>query len=303
MMEEPANVRVVPAIGMERHLHAALAMLQRGVRPTVDALVAECGGSRTTAQKALEELWTQRLPLLLAQRQTESDLPASVIEGMMGIWREATTAAEAKATAAYAEAMRQAEAERAEMRATLAAIEAERARHTEAMQQAQTRISEQEALIAQQREALEALDARLKEQVTLWERAIAARDEANRQLADARIALTKQEQAAQEAARAHAEAIATLKAEAQAEREAQRKAHAEAMDALKAAYLDAETRLRVDLDAARTEAAKAAKALDAARREHQQTIEALRQEIAALRKQAVLRPRQRRHPISKRKPL
>ena len=278
--------------------------MERGIRPTVDALLTECGGSRTTAQKALEELWTHRLPLLLAQRQTESDLPPPVQAGMLAVWREATAAADAKATAAFAEAMRGIEAERAEIRATLAAIEAERTRHGEAMQQAQARIAEQDGLLAQQREALDTLEARLKEQVTLWERAIAARDEANRLLADARASLEKREQDAQQAAAAHAVALAAIKDEALAEREAQRKAHAEAMDALKAAYVDAETRLRVDLDAARTEAAKAGKALESARREHQQAIEALRQELAALRKQNALRPRLRsRTAMSKRKPI
>lgn len=297
--------------GVERHLAAAQQMLLRGVRPTVDLLVMECGGSRTTGQKALNELWEHRLPALLSAREYEDDVPVPVREAIGAVWREACVQADTQAQEAFRQAHVTLDAERAEMTAVLAGIEAERAQAREHAAEQDARIAglvnqlaDQETASAKQAECITELQGECD---ALAESLVAQEAESNRLT----LALATLKQQAEQDALRHADALraaellqARQRSEAEAERETQRAAHQQAIDALKSAYVDSEARLRVDLDAARTELAQARKAAELAARRHQEREAELAAEIATLkagRRGATVRVVGRRVPMSGRK--
>lgn len=297
--------------GVERHLHAAQRMLLRGVRPTVDLLVNECGGSRTTAQKALAELWENRLPGLLSAREYEDNVPVAVREAVGALWREAREQAETAAQDAFRAANASLDAERAEMQAILAGIHAER---EQARAQAETLhatieqlAGERDARIAELGEQARRL-ALIEKDRDAWfvahERVAADAASVAEKLDEARLLAhaTAAEHAA--ALREAAEQLTRQRAEAEADREAQRAAHQEAIDALKAAYVDSEARLRVDLDAARTELAQSRKAAERAAQAHREREDELLREVAALKavpRAGAVRMIGRKSPLSPRK--
>lgn len=290
--------------GVERHLHAAQEMLVRGCRPTVDLLVNACGGSRTTAQKALAELWENRLPALLSAREYEDNVPVPVREAVGALWREAREQAEADALDAFREANAALDAERVEMRAVLAGIEAERTQARETLEAAQAISVQLEAELTGY--AADLADTAQRLALTEKDRDAWFEGHARQEgtIADLSVRIADAERTARDAASAHAAALARMRAEAEAERDAQRLAHQHAIDALKSAYVDSEARLRVDLDAARTDAAHARRALDAAGKQQREREDALLREIAALRatrQVGVLRGAGRKIPISRRK--
>lgn len=299
--------------GVERHLHAAQRMLLRGIRPTVDLLVNECGGSRTTAQKALAELWENRLPGLLSAREYEDNVPVPVREAIGAVWRSAREQAETAAQEAFREANVALDAERAEMNAVLAGIAAERA-------QARERADSLGAEIEQLAGERDSLAAELKEQTQRLAATEQDRDawrtshkDKEAEAAGLACELDEARQRASAVAAEHAaalreagEALARQRAEAETEREAQRAAHQQAIDALKAAYVDSEARLRVDLDAARTELAQSRKAAEKASQAHRDREDELLREVAALkatRRAGAVRVISRKTPLSPRKKI
>lgn len=297
--------------GVERHLAAALQMLLRGVRPTVDLLVMECGGSRTTGQKALNELWEHRLPALLSAREYEDDVPVSVREAIGAVWREARVQADKQAQDAFLQAHATLDAQRAEMTAVLAGIEAERQQAREHVARLESQITdlvnEAAALRAEGVEQAECIKELRRECDALAEALAGQEAEANR----LSLALAEAKRQAEQVAGEHASALRDaalqqerLRSEAEAERDAQRAAHQQAIDALKSAYVDSEARLRVDLDAARTELGQARKAAEQALRRHQEREAELAAEVATLkaaRRGTAVRVVGRKVPMSGRK--
>lgn len=290
--------------GVERHIAAAAAMLRRGVRPTVDLIVAECGGSRSTAQKALAELWENRLPKLLDARDYEDDVPVPIREAVGAVWREAQQQADAVAQAALAEQMRTLDTERAALSGVLAGIEAERQAAADAQAALTASLADRDAELADALAALKAeqaahavsSNARRDAEYTASERLAlldAYRDEItalrDRQREDAQ----RHEQAMQsaaESARVEAErAVAT----AADERAALVASHAQALDALQAAYNESDMRLRLELDAANTELAKLRKQTAQAAQTAADKLDALRAQLAEAQRrlEATRRPK------------
>lgn len=282
-----------PLTGVERHIDAASKMLQRGVRPTVDLVVAECGGSRTTAQKALAELWENRLPAMLDARSYEEDIPASIRETMGAVWREARQLAEEEAQAVIAQQLKSLDAERAEINGVLAGIAAERQEAAAAIAERDASIlshqhnlrDQEQRLAAAQQENIQlrhehsALELQLTSTLTQLQTAQA--DMATLQ-ADAQRAATAAQEALQQA---QAEGSSRLQA-AQESFEIARSSivasHQESMDALKAAYHDSDQRLRLEIDGYRTELAKARKEAASAAAAAAEKIDTLRCQVIDL---------------------
>lgn len=286
--------------GVERHLAHAQAMLERGVRPTVDLIVAECGGSRTTAQKALVELWESRLPALLAARHYEDDVPVPVQEAIGTLWREARQQADTAAEQALASAMTTLEGERAEIRGVLSGIEAERQRAKEASEFQDTRIAD----LQREKDELNARVASMQESLNSQTLTITMlKGDAK----EARDALARTQEALADANSAHAVVVAQYEASAAAEkvahdtrtneartahaaeREALISGHQRAMDALKTAYHDADQQRRVEIDALKTEIVRLGKVAAATAKADAQKIDVLRNEVAALKQSSAVR--------------
>lgn len=293
---------------IERHVAYATELVLAGNRPTVDLLVARLGGSRTTAQKALNEFWAERLPRLLAGRQCEDDMPPPVREAAAALWGEARRLADEAAAAALADEKRALAVRQAELDGALASIAEERrqaadraaeleanaARHEQARRQAESErdAARQEALALREQCAdyaarVEALEADL----------IAVQDEHRRAIAALRAAETAHAEERMALVRAHQAQMEQAQAGWREERAALQAAHAQALSELKEAYHASEQRLRVDLDAARTQATQATRAAEKARealREAQGQVALLTEQVERARKARWRRPMLRR---------
>lgn len=269
----------------DRLITAGLDMLRRGLRPTVDLLVAECGGSRTTATAALADLWSQSLPGLLARAEGTDDTPEPVLRAMRTLWTDALgIGAEKAAEALQGERDRitaerstieterqEAAVQREAYAARLGEIEAsltEAHRDKDAAQEAVRAARDELQLAQDQIEEHRDGNARLSEQLGH------ARDELEQlrvALKDAAAELEGERQRfASEAAgiRAAAESnLAAAKADADTRLSALNDTHAAAYDSLKTAYHDSEQRLRVDLDAERTDGQKKSQRIEALQRD------------------------------------
>src|SRR5690554_4002740 len=117
--EAADNIQPVPtpSSATERHLKTALGLLRAGKRPTLDMLVSANGGSRTTAQQALNALWAEHLPALLLEADSENTLPDAVRSALVSVWAQAMREAQEIASAALAD-------ERAQVEAVKATVEA-----------------------------------------------------------------------------------------------------------------------------------------------------------------------------------
>lgn len=279
---------------VERYLRYAEELVVTGQRPTLDLLVAHLGGSRTTAHKALTEFWGERLPLLLAAREQETDLPAAVIEAMGTLWRtakrEATTTAES-AMQGERDAVRH---RQDALDAALAEVAAEREQHTILRSMLEERVAAAEAELTGTRGRLQDTTDALQSTERALAGVRAALGAKDAQLAAAAEAMAaaqaeaerERERAAAELDRVTKDAMASaerMRADVAAERESAARAHSAAMAELKAAYLDSETALRLELDGAKTRLAHTEKARDAARQEAAR----LAGEVAGLKERVV----------------
>lgn len=293
-----------PAVG--RLVRHAERLVREGRRPTVDVLVAECGGSRSTAQSALQAFWADALPRLLAARAIEdADLPLPVLGAVRRLWGEAqaiaTETAQAAvqadrdaariagetATARVAEAVAQAdEAQRRAMTAadTLAAAErsaadaaARATAQIDALAAALEESRAQEAKTSSALAAAEATAAQMadriadaSETIERLERTAALRDETQRN----EITSLREQ---------HQQDLREQTASAERHAGALRQAHAAAFDELRAAHLHSEQRLMVELDTARTQARQAIKQAEALKGRHAAALERLHEVERKLR--------------------
>lgn len=282
---------------VERHLTYATQLLRQGTRPTVDLLVAHLGGSRTTAAKALNDLWKDRLPAMLDARQYEGAMPVTVREAFGAIWRTAMEAATEEAVAALDLQRRDLSARRAELEGQLEALEDER-------QAARDREAALEAAGEAHRLRAEALDADVARLLERERALLADVEQRDRDLATAAHELAAQRirgaelQEALEAARKAAATelaqllermqgeLAAARTNYEADLAAARRASAESERLLKEGYVESETRLRLALDEARTEQRKAEQAATALRgklAEAEGLVAALRAQVDELK--------------------
>lgn len=252
-----------PAV--ERHLDYALELIRAGRRPTLDMLVAENGGSRTTAQQALNSLWSEHLPALLLEADSESSLPDSVRSALVAVWSQALREAQEIASAALAEDRAAVESAKVTIEAQADALVSEREAVELAAQEAERQVRDALAELEKEREARQlaqqdALDAReraesLGAQLAKSDRALADATQAlaklealrKQEASDAKLALERAEAAAEKA-------LAAARADAATMRADMVQAHEQALAALKDAYVDSEARLRVEIDAHKTRA-------------------------------------------------
>lgn len=249
----------------DRHLEFALELLRAGRRPTLDMLVAENGGSRTTAQQALTALWAEHLPALLLEADSDNTLPDAVRSALMSVWTQAMKEAQAIASAALADEQGEVQAAWATIQAQTEALKLEQEAVDLSLAEAERRVQEAEAQLAKEREKRqvaqeEASDARdraesLAEQLAKSGRALSDASAAMARLEEqrkrdaelAREALDRSEAGAERALNAARADAAQMRAELVL-------AHEKAIGTLKEAYVDSEARLRVELDAQKTRA-------------------------------------------------
>lgn len=295
---------------VDRLIRYAEQRVRAGQRPTVDLLVAECGGSRTTAQKALNTFWEDALPRLLEARSIEdTEIPPPVIEAIRRLWGEAQTlAGEHAAAAVQAEreavktAQATAEARVAEAAALVedakreAAAVGDRLAEREAAQaEDQIRIADLMAKLDAERETRSAAQAES-------ERLRAERDGLNERLASMTADLARLREERDQYAAAHAAEIEALRVrhaealEAQQRQAAQAQAaiqaaHQRAFDELREGRLAAEQRLMVEIDSAKTVARKYEKTAALWQQRHAATDTRLREAERRLSGQHKVRSR------------
>jgi hypothetical protein len=100
--------------------HAADALLQRGIRPTIEKLRAELGtGSPNTLMRMIDAWWAGLAERLAAQARADlPGVPEPVQRGMQALWTEAVVAARLDAEARVAEREQQADARLKEVAAS-----------------------------------------------------------------------------------------------------------------------------------------------------------------------------------------
>lgn len=254
-----------PRPAVERHLDYALELIRAGRRPTLDMLVAENGGSRTTAQQALNALWSEHLPALLLEADSENTLPDSVRSALVSVWSQAMRDAQEIATAGLADDRAAVESARATVEAQAGALQAEREAVERAAQEAERRVRDAMAELEKEQEARrlaqdDAADAReraetLSAQLAKTDRALTDATQAltklealrKQEAVDAKLALQRAEAAAEKD-------LAAARSDAAAMRADMAQAHEHALAALKEAYVDSEARLRVEIDGHKTRA-------------------------------------------------
>jgi len=292
-----------PSAPTERLLRHAEELVRSGTRPTVDLLVAHCGGSRTTAQNALNVFWRESLPALLTTHAIEgNDLPASVAEALRAVWGEAQRQALVAATQSVAKLQASAEAD-------AALAESRMTEATQITRDAENAIAGMQHLLDDREGQIQALNARNDKLSAALEElrsaAIASREEAARlrsdaghmgsRIAELQAALGAEQEAWIAAADAHArelaehakasaQSLADTKARADAAIATMSTAHTAAFSQLQEAHLSAMQRIQVDLDAARTEAKVAQKRRDHIARQLDSVDARLRAAESRLRK-------------------
>lgn len=251
----------------ERHLEYAVELLRSGQRPTLDLLVSHNGGSRTTAQQALNALWTEHLPALLLESDSESTLPDSVRSALVSVWTQALREARELAEAALTDEKSQLSAARATLESQLQSLQGERVAAQEAVEDASRRVREATEALEREREARraaieDASDARERAEGLAQKLA-----DASQALSDSSAALARLESEREREREAAQETIGRVEAAAQRTLAAAREdaaamradlisTHEKAVAALKDAYVDSEARLRVEIDAQKTRAAQ-----------------------------------------------
>lgn len=255
----------LPARGsaVDRHLDFALELLRAGRRPTLDMLVAENGGSRTTAQQALTALWEEHLPALLLEADSENTLPDSVRAALVSVWSQAMREAQEIASASLADDRSAVEAAKATVEALAVTLAQEREAARRSVELAERQTQEAGAAFDREREARrlaaqDASDARERAESLGAQLAQASQALSHASTAMARLETQRKEEAnaAKEAllrAEASAEkALANARADAATMRADLMQSHEQAAAALKEAYVDSEARLRVEIDAHKT---------------------------------------------------
>jgi DNA repair exonuclease SbcCD ATPase subunit len=236
-------------MSMRSEMHErAYALLKAGQRPTADALLAEFGGSKSTAVQALQEFWTTYLPPRLTEEAAASGdgPPQTAVNLATELWRRALEYAETQLEAKRAAAIAETESERAEIEAEREAMEDERQQLKEAAETAQreaaaARLAAQEAEANRKRVA--AANATLEVRIEGLETALADRTAEARRLTEALESLGAEREILVEAHRNTLESLT--------------KAHAERIEELRTLHVDTDARWRVELDAARTEVKQA----------------------------------------------
>lgn len=247
----------------DRHIAYAAELLSAGRRPTLDLLIAKNGGSRTTANQALQAFWAEHVPALLAQNQSESGLPDGLREGALKIWAEAQKAAEALSEQRSRALRSELIARGSVVESQLQAIEAERVQMAGELERSARAAAESEALAIERAQALAASQHAVDQLTKRAQESDAALREATAALEVARSDVAESARRRAEATAAAAEQLDALRSSAQREveaanrqaesaREALVQAHERAFAALKEAYFESETRLRVEVDQHKT---------------------------------------------------
>jgi chromosome segregation ATPase len=137
---------------------AADALLQRGIRPTIEKLRAELGtGSPNTLMRMVETWWSELAERLAAQARADvPGLPEPVQRAMQTLWSEAVVTARQAADAQVAEARQVLEREQAALAterscwaADLDAARGEAAHASEAQTVAERRLADHQRLVEQ----------------------------------------------------------------------------------------------------------------------------------------------------------
>lgn len=288
------------ASAVDRHLDYALELLRSGRRPTLDMLVAENGGSRTTAQQALNALWSEHLPALLLEADSENTLPDSVRSALVSVWSQAMREAQEIATAALDDERKAVETTRATIQAQVEALESEREIVQRTAEGSERQVREALGELEREQEARrlaqeDASDAReraesLSGQLAKSDRALA---EASKALASLE-SLRKQEVAAAKEALQRAEAAAEravegARADAANMRADMAQAHEQAIAALKEAYVDSEARLRVEIDGHKTRLKQLQRECEALRQHNAEQVARIAELEVALTKAKISR--------------
>lgn len=229
-------------------LDHAYHLLRQGQRPTADALVSTCGGSKATATQVLGEFWSSFLPPRLATEIPGGDAtpPGTVLALAAEVWRRALDHANKELQPQVTAAIEEAEEAKAQ-------IALQRERMSESTREAERRIeetlSELASLRAKHQEAI-ASNTELRRERDDSRRSLAERELECQRLSAAMSALNEE--------RATLIAnMAELQRQAATRIEDQRREVGERLSEIKALYHESESRLRVELDAARTDASKA----------------------------------------------
>jgi chromosome segregation ATPase len=243
----------------QQMLDHAYHLLRQGQRPTADALLAACGGSKATAVQALAEFWTTYLPPRLASEASSGDggPPGTVLALAREVWQRALTFADQELQAKTKAALDEAEAIKEQLTAEREALDREHEEMAEATRAAERRadeaIAELTSLRAHHAEVM-AMNATLLRDREEAQRALAERQAEVERLTAALASLTAERQTLIEQ---HKAAIDALRQQYESRLDAQSRDAAEKVKELRDIWHEVETRLRVELDATRTELTKA----------------------------------------------
>lgn len=240
-------------------LDHAYHLLRQGQRPTADALVATCGGSKATATQVLGEFWSSYLPPRLASEIAPADAgpPGTVLALAREVWQRALDFADQALQTKMKAALEQAEEVKEQLTAERDALDREHEEMAESTRAAERRADEATtelvSLRAQHAEIL-AMNAAILRERDEMNRLLSERASECQRLVAAMTTLTE-ERAALVAQ--HVASAGEAQRLADARLEDQRREASERLAEIKGLYHESESRLRVELDAARTDANKA----------------------------------------------
>lgn len=287
---------------VERHLEYALDLLRDGRRPTLDLLVSANGGSRTTAQQAMNALWAEHLPALLLEADSDNTLPDSVRSALVSVWTQAMREAQDIASETLADERSEVAAIKATIEAQVTTLQGEREAAQRTVEQAEQQVRQAQAELDRERDArrvaledasdardrAESLAAQLTEagQAFSQTSAALARLEVQREqeASAAKEALERAESAAEKALTSARDDAAQMRADLI-------RTHEQTLGSLKEAYVDSETRLRVEIDAHKTRVGQLERECEKLRQHNaEQVARAAELEVALAKAKATRRP-------------
>jgi len=189
--------------------NAADALLQRGIRPTIEKLRAELGtGSPNTLMRMVEIWWAGLAERLAAQARADvPGLPEPVQRAMQTLWSEAVVTSRQAAEARITEREHQAEIRVRDVNSRLAEAESALATAARAQQAAETAVTAEQQRAAQLQTALtDALGTGKNTQATLEALRRTGDDERARLRADLERAVAAQDRWLRELDRAREDA-------------------------------------------------------------------------------------------------
>ncbi|CAN7519525.1 DNA-binding protein [Pseudoxanthomonas sp. LjRoot168] len=247
-----------------QHVTEAWSQLAAGRRPSADSVVSAVGGSKTTANAAMNYFWKSYMPDMMSGRDT-NDTPDPIQKLANNMWQTALKLATKTAENKLTE-QRQSLAQQAE------------AMDTERRQMASERLEHQVMISDVRAEANRRRDADLAAQATAHNRAIDKLETRNTRLeqtiAELQDSLTNARNEAADAKRAladNAPAIAALQAKVSAAEQLA----AERQSALQAERMSAEAAMRAISAERAAQAEQNTLAMDTLRGEHQAKLDAL----------------------------